>query len=81
MIIVIKNVHNLPVFQSLALVLTFCFSNLGHICVYVSIKRETFQREHVNYEKHYFIISKTHKSEGVFSPSIWFALAVINIYG
>ena len=31
MIIMIKNVHNLPVFQSLALVLTFCFSNLGHI--------------------------------------------------
>ena len=46
----------------------------------VSIKRETFQREHVNYEKHYFIISKTHKREGVFSPSIWFALAVRNIY-
>ena len=45
----------------------------------VSLKRETFQREHVNYEKHYFIISKTHKSEGVFF-SIWLALAVINIY-
>ena len=27
-----QNVHDLPVFLSLALVLTFCFSNLGHIC-------------------------------------------------
>ena len=80
MIIMIKNVHNLPVFLSLALVLTFCFSTYVVGKNTVSIKRETIQRKHVNYEKHYFIISKTHKSEGVFSPSIWFALAVRNIY-
>ena len=39
----------------------------------VYIKPETFQREHINYEKHFFY---HFKREGVFSPSIWFALAV-----